>query len=182
MISAQWAVNRWGTKYRYYRCSKKRGRCSQPYIQEMELAGQIKARLQTISLCDNLTDWMLEKVKSWEREEVGASQSEVQNLSKNIKTAEAKMEKVVSTYLDGDIPKQAYHKKKDEILLASAVLEQRKKDFENGRKNWVEPLREWILDTKQADFLSKSENYHEIKTFVQKIGTNPQVCNKIGRA
>ncbi|MBI3274335.1 MAG: hypothetical protein HYZ69_04285, partial [Candidatus Colwellbacteria bacterium] len=114
------------------------------------MARQIKARLQTISLCDNLTNWMLEKVKIWEREEIGASQSEVQNLSKNIKTAEAKMEKLVSTYLDGDIPKQTYLKKKDEILLASAVLEQRKKDFEHGRKNWVEPLREWILDLKQA--------------------------------
>jgi len=178
MISAQWAVNRWGTKYRYYRCSKKRGRCSQPYIQETELARQIKSRLQTISLCDNLTDWMLDKVKSWEREESSASQSEIQNLCENIKTAEAKMEKLISIYLDGDIPKQTYLKKKDEILLASAVLEQKKKDFENGRKNWVEPLREWILDTKQADFLSKSDNFHEIKTFVQKIGTNPRVRNK----
>ena len=178
MISAQWAVNRWGTKYRYYRCSKKRGRCSQPYIQEAELARQIKARLQTISLCDNLTDWMLEKVKVWEREEVGASQSEVQNLSTQIKTAEAKMEKLVSTYLDGDIPKATYLKKKDEILLVSAVFEQKKKDFENGRKNWVEPLQEWILDTKQADFLAKSDNFHEIKSFVQKIGTNPRVRNK----
>ena len=88
------------------------------------------------------------------------------------------MEKLVSAYLDGDIPKQTYLKKKDEILLASAVLEQKKKDFENGRKKWVEPLREWILDTKQADFLSKSDNFHEIKTFVQKIGTNPRVRNK----
>src|SRR3990167_7370226 len=34
MISAQWAINRWGTKYRYYRCSKKRGHCSQAYLQE----------------------------------------------------------------------------------------------------------------------------------------------------
>ena len=178
MISAQWAVNRWGTKYRYYRCSKKRGRCSQPYIQEVELARQVKSRLQTISLCDNLTDCMLEQVKEWEREETCASQSEFQNLSENIKTTEAKMEKLVSTYLDGDIPKQTYLKKKDEILLASAVLEQKKKDFESGRKNWIEPLREWILDTKQADFLSKSENYHEIKIFIQKIGTNPRVRDK----
>ena len=125
---------------------------------------------------------MLEKVKEWEREEIGASQSEVQNLSENIKTAEAKMGKLVSTYLDGDIPKQTYLKKKDEILLTSAALEQRrKKDFENGRKNWVEPLREWISDTKQADFLVKSENYHEIKSFVQKIGTNPLVRDKSAR-
>ena len=91
------------------------------------------------------------------------------------------MEKLVSTYLDGDIPKQTYLKKKDEILLASAVLEQKKKDFENGRKNWVEPLREWILDTKQADFLAKSDNFHEIKSFVQKIGTNPVLQDKSAR-
>ena len=181
MISAQWTVNRWGTKYRYYRCSKKRGRCSQPYIQEPELARQIKVRLQTISLCDRYTDWMLAKVKEWEREEISVSQSEVQNLSERIKAAEAKMGKLVSTYLDGDIPKETYLKKKDEILLASAVLEQRKKDFERGRKNWVEPLREWILDTKQADFLAKSENLHEIKSFVHKIGTNPLVRDKSAR-
>src|SRR3989344_4263545 len=49
MMSAQWATNRWCTKYRYYRCSKKRGHCSQPYVQESELANKITARLQTIS-------------------------------------------------------------------------------------------------------------------------------------
>ncbi len=181
MISAQWATGKSGNRYRYYRCSKKRGRCSQPYIQEVELARQIKARLQTISLCDEYTDWMLNKVKEWEREETSSSQSEVQNLSENIKAAEAKIEKLVSTYLDGDIPKEIYLKKKDEILLASAVLKQRKKDFENGRKKWVEPLREWILDTKQADFLAKSDNFHEIKSFAQKIRTNPLVRNKSAR-
>jgi hypothetical protein len=178
MISAQWATGKSGHRYRYYRCSKKRGRCSQPYIQETELARQIRERLQTISLCDRHTDWMLAKVDKWEKEEMSVSQSEVQNLSDNIKTAEAKMEKLVSSYLDGDIPKEIYLKKKDETLLASAVLEQRKKDFERGRKNWVEPLREWILDTKQADFLAKSDDFHQIKSFVQKIGTNPKVSAK----
>jgi hypothetical protein len=52
------------------------------------------------------------------------------------------MEKLVSTYLDGDIPKQTYLKKKDEILLASAVLEQKKKDFENG--NVFEQIRTYF--------------------------------------
>ncbi len=129
MISAQWATGKSGNRYRYYRCSKKRGRCSQPYIQEPELARQIKARLQTISLCDEYTDWMLNKAKEWEREETSSSQSEFQNLSVQIKTAETKMEKLVSTYLDGDIPKQTYLKKKDEILLASAVFGTKEERF-----------------------------------------------------
>jgi len=178
MISAQWAVNRWGTKYRYYRCSKKRGRCSQPYLREEDLAEQIKARLQTISLPERYTDWMLAEVQKWEREESAASGSEVQNLASQIKAQEARMEKLVSVYLDGEVPKQIYLTKKDDIMRASASLQAKLKDFERGKKNWVEPLRAWILDTKQADFLAMSDNLHEIKTFVQKTGTNPLVRDK----
>ncbi|MEK7537225.1 MAG: recombinase family protein, partial [Patescibacteria group bacterium] len=178
MISAQWATGKSGHRYRYYRCSKKRGRCSQPYIQEVELARQIKARLQTISLCDRYTNWMFAKVEEWEKEEMSVSQSEVQNLSSNIKANEERMEKLVSVYLDGDIPKQNYLTKKDTLMRSLAALQEKKKDFERGRKNWVEPLREWILDTKQADFLKTSDDFHQIKTFVQKIGTNPLVRAK----
>ena len=173
MISAQWATNRWGTKYRYYRCSKKRGHCSQPYVQESELADKITARLQTISLPDRYTGWMLNKVNEWEREETVASGSEVQNLSDQVKANEARMEKLVSTYLDGDVPKEMYLKRKDALMRVLAALKEQKKDFERGRKNWVEPLREWILDMKQANFLSSSTDLLAIKSFVQKIGTNP---------
>lgn len=124
---------------------------------------------------------MLEQAKKWEREETSASQSEVQNLSNKIKASEARLEKLISTYLDGDIPKEIYLKKKDENMRALAILKDEMKDFESGRNKWLEPLREWISDTKQADFLAKSENYHEIKSLVQKIGTNPLVRNKSAR-
>ena len=181
MISAQWCTNRWGTKYRYYRCSKKRGHCAQSYLQEKELARQICARLQSISLSDRYTDWMLAQVKLWEREQISASQSEVQNLSNEIKANEPRLERLVATYLDGDVPKPVYLKKKDETMRASLALKDKMKDFERGRNNWVEPLRNWILDTKQADFLSHSDNLYEIKSFVQKIGTNPVVRDKSAR-
>ena len=181
MISAQWTTNRHGTKYRYYRCSKKRGRCSQSYLREEDLAEQLRERLQTTSLCDRYTDWMLEQVKEWEHEETRTSQSEVQNLSQKIKDGEARLEKLISTYLDGDIPKEMYLKQKDEIMRANAALKAEMKDFERGGNKWVEPLREWILDTKQADFLSKNPDFHKMKLLVQKIGTNPTVRDKSAR-
>ena len=87
----------------------------------------------------------------------------------------------MATYLDGDVPKPVYLKKKDESMRATLALKDKMKDFERGRNNWVEPLRNWILDTKQADFLSQSDNLYEIKAFVQKIGTNPVVRDKFAR-
>ena len=181
MITAQWATGKCGGKYRYYRCTKKKGICSQKYVREDVLADQLKEQLQTISLCDAYTDYMLGKVEEWELNEKTASQSGVQNLSNSIKASEARMDKLVESYLDGDIPKSIYLKKKDEIMRATLALKEQKKDFVHQGNNWVEPLREWILDTKQATFLSSSDDFSEIARFVKKVGTNPSVRDKSTR-
>ena len=181
MISAQWTTNRHGTKYRYYRCSKKRGRCSQSYLREEDLAEQIKSHLQTISLPDCYTDWMLEQVKEWEQEDRDVSGSEVQNLADKIKAEEERMDILVSTYLDGDVPKDIYLKRKDKTMREIAALKAKQKDFARGRSQWVEPLRDWILDTQQAAFLSSSSNFPKIASFVKKVGTNPSVRDKSAR-
>jgi len=174
MFSAQFAKGNGGV-YRYYRCTKKKGVCSQGYVQEKDLVAQIQKRLQTISLCDRYTEYMLKQIDMWEQEETLVSHSDVQNLSDKLKASEARMEKLVSAYLDGDIPKEIYLKKKDESMRASLALKSEKKDFEQRRNTWVEPLREWVMDTKQATFLSSSTDFPQIASFVQKIGTNHTV-------
>src|SRR3989338_11606754 len=88
------------------------------------------------------------------------------------------MDRLVSTYLDGDIPKEIYLKRKDALMRSLAALQEKKKDFERGRKNWVEPLREWVSDTKQATILSSSDDLHEISNLVRKFGTNPNIESK----
>jgi len=178
MITAQWATGRLGGRYRYYRCSKKKGKCSQKYLREDRLVAQIKERLQKISLCDESIDKMLEQVKQWKKENNLSSQTCVQNLADKSKVSEEKLDKLVSSYLDGDIPKELYIKKKDELMRESLALKDKKKDFERKGNNWVEPLREWILDMKQANFLSSSDDFPKIKELVKKVGTNPLVRDK----
>lgn len=153
-------------------------RCGQSYLQEKDLVSQLHARLQTISLPERFTNWMLEEIKKWEQEEKAISGSEIEQLSDKIKTNEKRMNKLVSTYLDGDIPKDIYLKQKDAFMRSSLVLEEKKKAVLSGRNSWVEPLREWVLDTKQATFLSETADYQQIKSFVQKIGTDPSVRDK----
>jgi ribosomal protein L32 len=181
MISAQWATGKSGGRYRYYRCSKKRGRCTQPYVQESMLAEKLRTRLQTISLTDRYTDWMLAQVKEWERENKSASESEIRQLGAEKGASEARMQKLVSLYLDGDIPKETYLKKKDDLMRASLALKEKLRAAESGGKYPVEPLREWIFDLKQADFLSSSDDLSRIKQFVLKVGTNPVLNDKSPR-
>ena len=180
MFTAQFARGNGGL-YRYYRCTKKKGVCSQKYLREDVLVSQLQERLHTISLCDRYTDWMLAKIDEWEQEETAASHSDVHTLSERIKADEERMEKLVSTYLDGDIPKAIYLKKKDKTMRSLAALKATLKECERGENQWVEPLREWVKDTKQAAFLSSSTDFHKISSFVQKIGTNHAVRDKTAR-
>ena len=176
-ITAQWAKGKSGGIYRYYRCTKKRGVCSQKYIQEKDLASQIKTRLQSVALPDTDTDWMLKKVDEWEKEETSKSISSVQNIKSRISETQEKLDKLVSAYIDGDIPKESYLNKKEDLLKAKVSLAEKK---ENGQttKNPLEPLRQWILDTKKASSLAFSDNYPEMKQIIQKIGTNPKLSDR----
>ena len=58
------------------------------------------------------------------------------------------------------------------------VLLKQKEDFGQKRKNWVEPLREWIKSSSEAEIKAKCQNYHELKQSVEKIGTNRLLLNR----
>ena len=113
-ITAQFSRGKCGGIYRYYRCTKKKGVCSQKYLQEKDLAAQIKARLKSVAICDEWTEKMLKQVDEWQRENVHSSQSFVQNLKSKLSDTQEKLDKLVSAYIDGDIPKENYLAKKEE--------------------------------------------------------------------
>ena len=177
-ITAQFSRGKCGGIYRYYRCTKKKGACSQKYIQEKDLAAQIKARLQSVAICDEWTDKMLKQVDEWEKEQSHSSQKFVQNLKNKITETQEKLDKLVSAYIDGDIPKENYLPKKEELLKQKISLANDLEDFGQTEKNWLQPLRAWILDANKVEKLSVSDSFPEIKAFVQKIGTNPKFLDK----
>src|SRR3990167_9797544 len=105
---------------------------------------------------------MLEKVNEWEKENVHSSQTFVQNLETEQSEVSAKLDKLVSTYIDGDIPKESYLVKKEELMMRKLALTNQKEDFGRTGKNWIEPLRSWILDIQKAKKLSPCDNFEDI--------------------
>ena len=66
-ITAQWAHGNGGT-YRYYRCTKRLGSCSQRYLREDLLVEQLKDKISKVALCEDWKEKMLAKVEMWEKE------------------------------------------------------------------------------------------------------------------
>ena len=178
MITAQWCTGKMGVKYRYYRCTKKKGKCDQKYLREDLLVLQLREQLQKISLPDDWTDYMLRKTDEWSNEVKVSSGSLLEQIKTNERETEQKLDELVTLYLDDDIPKENYLSKKNELLKQKVSLIQRKESARAERKNWVEPLREWILDIKKATQLVSSDNFFEISDYFKKIGTNSQLRDK----
>jgi hypothetical protein len=178
MITAQWATGKCGGRYRYYRCTKKNGVCLQKYLQEDVLALQVKEQLQSVSLPDDWADYMLGKVEEWDKADKQSSGSHAERLKGEQKEIERKLDALVDLHLNGDIERETYVTKKDMLMRQKLSLDTKMSAARHGRKNWVEPLRKWILDSKHAGFLASSTNYAEIREFVRSFGTNPAMCDK----
>ena len=174
MITAQYAKR----KYRYYRCTKRLGDCSQKYLSETKLVEQLKNELSKVALCEDWFDKMLAQVEVWEKESKQSSDIYAQNLEDKIKLTDTKLGKLIDNFLDGDIEKETYLKKKEELIKTKKFLFQQKSDFGQKGNNWIEPLRNWIYSAREAEKLAFSNDFHEMKSFVQKIGTNHQLFNK----
>ena len=178
MISAQWATGKCGGRYRYYRCSKKRGVCLQKYLREDLLVSQVREQLQSVSLPEAWADYMLKKVKGFEHDESHASESRLGQMKEDLKGIEAKLDALVDLYLNKDIEREIYLVKKDTLMRQKLSLHAKSSSVQAERKNWVEPLRKWILDSKHAGFLASRENLHEMRDFLRSFGTNPAMNDK----
>ncbi len=173
MITAQWAKGHGGL-YRYYRCTKKKN-CSQRYLREDKLVFQLKERLQEISLPDDWIIYMTQKTDEWEKEVKVSSGSAVGQIKNREREIQQKLDRLITLYLDGDIPKESYLAKKDELLKEKVSLARKIDSARGERNNWVEPLREWILDIKKATQLISSDDFFEISCYFKKVGTNLQL-------
>ena len=121
---------------------------------------------------------MLAQVEVWEKENIQSAQSFAQNLAKDIRETEVKLDRLVNAFLDGSIEKETYLAKKDELITTKTDLQRRKSDFGQKGNNWIEPLRDWILAAHHAEKLASSNEFDEIKSLVEKIGTNRRLLSK----
>ncbi|MHB8261891.1 MAG: recombinase family protein [Bacteroidia bacterium] len=170
-ITAQFAKGNGGT-YRYYRCTKKRGKCSQGYLREDLMQNQLQEMLQMVRLPEGWGHKMLAQVNSWEMEEQKSLILFAQTMETKLKETEQRLDKLINSFLDDTIEKSAYLKKKDELIKLKTEIIQKKSDFGQKGKLWLEPLCHWLETLSNADRLISLPDYTEIKTFLEKIGTN----------
>jgi site-specific DNA recombinase len=115
--------------HNYYRCTKKRGKCSQGYIREEVLADQINKQIQKVSLPPSWADKMIAELEKDKEQEAKDGAVFAQNLKSQIKGLEDKLDTLLDAHLDGTITKEEYTAKKQKILNQKIEISEKLKGF-----------------------------------------------------
>ncbi len=170
-ITAQYAKGNGGT-YIYYRCTKKKHRCSQGYVRDDKLLEQLHGAIQKVVLPAGWVAGMRGQVDEWARLERKSLLSEGLKIDGALEETEAKLDKLINAFLDGLIEKEIYLVKKEELIKRKLELNERKVGFARDGLIWLEPLRDWLEALAEAEKLASSNDLYEVKSFVEKIGAN----------
>ena len=177
-ITAEQHTKKSGLVFRYYRCTKKDTDCQQKFLNENGLFSQLNDIFQKIALPNDWLEPIQKKLDEEEKQISQSSKSFAQNLQKELVEIEMKLSKLLDMKLDGLISLEEYKLKKEQLINRKIELKQKLIDFGRKGNYWLEPMRNFILAAHQANFLGNSENFEEKRSFLQKIGSNWQVCDK----
>ncbi|MBI2278826.1 MAG: recombinase family protein [Candidatus Brennerbacteria bacterium] len=177
-ITAQYAKGNGGI-YTYYRCTKKKGVCQEKhYIQENELAAQIKTFLQKVSLSSHDTEKVLAALGTEKEKAKLEAQAEVDVLKNQLSQIEVKLQKLLDAYLDNALTQQEYAAKKEKLVAEKIRLQEKITDFEQKGLSWLEPAREFVLSLNQAANLLSENDFPKMTTFLKNIGANHILRNR----
>ena len=159
--------------HHYYRCTKKKQPCDEKYLREENLVEQMKEVFQKVSLPKSWQNNMLKELDKEKEQTLQESEVFVQNLETRKTVVEQKMENLLDLFIEGKgIEPEEYQLKKQKLLNEKLDIQQGIKDFEQKGNNWLEPMKDIILQSSQAKKIAKSGDLSEFRIFLKNIGSN----------
>ena len=178
MMTAQWAKGHGGL-YRYYRCTRKNGPCSEPYLQEDNLRRQCLEKLVPLAITSEQARAAHATIEEQGSKDSQSLSADALGLEAKILPLQQKLDRLTHAYLDQLIDEETYRRTKDELVLQKNDLKKEKNRLVTSRSSyWIEPTREVVNTLESLGKGDFSESLPELARLVQKIGTNRLISRK----
>ena len=160
-------------EYVYYRCSKKKGACSQKYIDKLEIERQLKEIVLRASLPPFAAKKFLEWAKKGAGQEKEKSVGIVSTYQLQLKETEGKTDRLLEGYLDKIIGPEDYQKKKNELVETKSLLSSKIKEISTNGVEWLEPFQEFVNSALSAHKIARAKNScHDLLIMAKTVGSN----------
>ena len=171
-------------EYVYYRCTRKSKtvRCTQKPITEPELLTQLVDILQGYALPADCAAELLRMLDEDEQRAEQSSGAFIAEARGKVDGLQAKLQRLLDSYLDQDIDQATYKAKQAELMSEKKSLEEQIGKLTLAANAWVEPMRQWLNRAADLKKITKNAEPSAVKSaFAQIDGLNLYLENKKAR-
>ena len=178
MVTAEHKVNRYGSRYIYYHCTKRNigDRCPEPSLEAKGLELQICSFLKSITIDQDLHDWLVREAVTAEKDKNGK-----ETLRRSLAATIRDIEKQETTLLDLRIRDQIndneFTKRRERLQREKGALVERQQKL-NEDHDWFEPAESLISFNKMAVdwFLAGDDDTKRL--ILKTVGSNFSIKGK----
>ena len=185
--SHKWRVQKNGNRhdYYYYRCSHNKARviCREPQMRQDDLTGQLVKIAGEFAMPRNWGEFLLKQINDDELVKNKDSDLVVSQLRGESDEIKERLQRLLDSYLDGDVEQVDYRERRAEMMSRKKSLEEKIEQVLTGQNNWFEPARKFIKQMVHLCSISLDSDLADIKAAFSEIaGSNLFLQNKTLRA
>jgi len=168
-----------GRQYRYYRCTKRKGRCSQPHVRAEELERQMGDFVSGLELASEVSGYLTDELREDEAREADCKGTELKSLETGIVSIQRKMGVLTQLRLDDTLTDTDYREQYNKLVQEKVSLEQELVACRvRGSQETFEPQRAAISFLKLAKNEFQTGTEKERRSVVNIVGSNPTLRDK----
>jgi hypothetical protein len=174
-ITGERHIKKSGLRFGYYRRTHKNRSqiCDdRSFIREEKLAEEVKRNTELASISEEWKERFLARIETWEADETQTNQVQVDRIKSELAILKAKIDRINNAFAEGAMELQEFKEIKNPITAKKTELDQKVAALTGRRTNRLEPLKNWVLQANTDEKSAFSENWVEMKSFLQKVGSN----------
>ena len=157
MVTAEKKVNRFGSRYIYYHCTKRKRNtnCSQACIRVEELEKQLSSALQSSCIHDDFKNWAINRLRVMHQQELCHRGTLQASVDRAITEMKRQLDTLIDLRLRQLLTDGEYMERKRILLDELAKLKEKRNDFDGNQLRWLE------LSEKAFNFANQAQNWFE---------------------
>ncbi len=179
MITAEEKVNRYGYRYIYYHCTKRKNpNCSQKSIEVKELERQIEELLANIEIPKEFEEWAIKYLNEIHEKEDLDQKNISKNLEESYQNCIKKINNLVKLKIspsntDGSLlSDEEFERLMKPLQEEKRLIEQKRKNLGQRVEEWVELAKNTFHFSTHARYWFKNGTLKEKRTILQTLGSN----------
>ncbi|MFC1663654.1 recombinase family protein [Patescibacteria group bacterium] len=150
-------------RFTYYHCTKRKGTCKQPAINEKNLLKQLERKVKAATIDNMIKELLMLAIKEGHEEEKRTHIGGIKRWQIIYKKCEERLERLLDALTDGLVDKEEYVQKRKEILKEKIEAQEKLHNHEKSGKSWRNYTENLIITSNTAyQVFKEGDREHKI--------------------